>query len=183
MPSRCTGLVWDLAHTAASVDNGSTESIWKHLGGSISAARRAVWDGVSLKSEMVAFLAANLESVGPNAQRIERLIADLDHDDFAVREAAKKDLIAAGLVARPALERAFRESKSLEVRTRASDILTAIAARVTDSETLRRLRSIEILERIGSPAAVGVLERLAKGIPEQNEVVAAQQALRNLGGK
>ena len=54
---------------------------------------------------------------------IERLIEDLASDDYKVREAASKKLAAYGEVARPMLERAVLESESVEVRSRADQLL------------------------------------------------------------
>lgn len=57
------------------------------------------------------------------AMRIFELIGKLDDDDFAVREAATKELQALGRVALSALEKALRESKSAEARLRITSLL------------------------------------------------------------
>jgi hypothetical protein len=57
------------------------------------------------------------------ADRVARLIAQLDDDRFRVREAATKELKQIGSPTEKALRRALTESESAEVRRRAADIL------------------------------------------------------------
>ena len=73
----------------------------------------------------VRFLAAKVEPVeAPDAKRMERLIADLDSADFAVREAAAKALGNTGERAKPYLEEAVKATGSAEVLARAGRPLT-----------------------------------------------------------
>ena len=62
---------------------------------------------------MAAHAAAN-RSKGP-CRRIGALIADLDADDFDRREAASKELAAAGPQAESALRKALEQTDSAEV--------------------------------------------------------------------
>ncbi|HUQ72120.1 MAG TPA: PDZ domain-containing protein, partial [Planctomycetaceae bacterium] len=59
-----------------------------------------------------------------DAVQIDRWIAELDHDAFAVREAATLSLAKSGVAALPALMKAVREA-SPEVRIRATQVLAA----------------------------------------------------------
>ncbi len=52
-------------------------------------------------------------------KRIDALLARLDDEDYAAREAAGRELLTVGFVAEPALRRAVKESSSPEVRIRA----------------------------------------------------------------
>jgi len=54
----------------------------------------------------------------------------------------------------------------LETRRRLEQILNLVSG-VPAPETLRTIRAIMALERIGSPEAKSVLETLAKGAPER----------------
>jgi len=63
------------------------------------------------------------------AARIERLIEQLDDNQFKVREAATAELLRIGVPAMPALRRAFAESSSAEVRCRARKLMDTIAPR------------------------------------------------------
>ena len=55
--------------------------------------------------------------------QIERLIADLNDDQFKVRQAATEELLRIGPPVESALQRAVTDSRSLEVRYRAAEIL------------------------------------------------------------
>ncbi|HWG47170.1 MAG TPA: hypothetical protein VN688_30680 [Gemmataceae bacterium] len=66
-----------------------------------------------------------------SADRIARLIAQLDDDRFKVREAATKELKQIGAPAEAAVRLCLTESSSPEVRLRARDILRVIAAHYT----------------------------------------------------
>src|SRR5688572_7708615 len=57
---------------------------------------------------------------------VSALIERLGSDDFRVREQASRELAAMGASARPALEKAMKESESLEVRWRAEQLLRRI---------------------------------------------------------
>jgi WD40 repeat protein len=96
------------------------------------------------------------------AERIERWLRDLDSDTFAVRERATEQLRQVGRPARPALQRALAALPSPEAKRRIESLLdlTGFAA---SPEERRTMRALEVLEEIGTPAARGVLERVAKG--------------------
>ncbi len=113
---------------------------------------------------------------------IAKRILELDHNDFPVREQASKALAAMGPLAAPALRKAFAESASAEVRERAKALLEGIENANQDypGEVLRALRSVRILEVIGTPAARGILKRLAAGALEAPLTEEAREALRRL---
>jgi WD40 repeat protein len=50
--------------------------------------------------------------------RLETLLARLDDDSYAVREAASRDILQMGLMVEPSLQRLMTEAKSAEVRLR-----------------------------------------------------------------
>jgi WD40 repeat protein len=60
-------------------------------------------------------------------RRIAALLAKLDEDSYAIREAASRELPGLGWVAEPALRKAAKESPSAEVRIRARAALEALA--------------------------------------------------------
>jgi hypothetical protein len=66
---------------------------------------------------------------GATADRIARLIAALDDDDFAAREEATAELRRVGAPAEAALRKALAESPSAEVRRRARDLLRSVRTR------------------------------------------------------
>jgi hypothetical protein len=67
------------------------------------------------------------------APRIDRLIAQLDDDDFQVRQTATEELKKIGLPAEAAVRRALAGSPSAEARQRLKDILATIAPRYEGS--------------------------------------------------
>jgi HEAT repeat protein len=114
-----------------------------------------------------------------DAQQVRRWIADLDSNQFAVRAAAVKELEKLGEQAVPALRQALAGQPSAELRKQAETLLGGLS-RVSSPEVLQRLRAIQVLERIGSPEARQVLERLAGGAPAARETRDARAALERL---
>src|SRR5262249_29242122 len=119
-----TVLAWDMRPPRVA-DSVSLESAWDAL-----ASREA---GESFRSEG-RFLSAPAgsvrlcaEKVNPAAaldpKRVERLLADLDGDDFAVREAASKALAELDEQVTPYLEDTLKSTESEEVRVRVAKVL------------------------------------------------------------
>jgi RNA polymerase sigma factor (sigma-70 family) len=155
-----TGLVWDLASEKSSVTN--LEALWLALRSSDAAeAHRALWALVE-RPETVELLARQMALVrAADKEKILSLIKDLDDDSYAKREAAEAALARLGEAALPGLRQASKD-KALppEPRRRLDRLLGQL-------ESWRReLRAVEVLERIGSPAAQSVLKEWAGGLPE-----------------
>jgi hypothetical protein len=111
----------------------------------------------------------------PDAERLRRLIAGLADDDFAVREAAQRELEKLGDVALPALRKEVEKTSSAEVRRRAGEVLKA--PRRLSGEQLRALRGVEVLEQLGTAEARQHLAALAKGAPGSRLTDTARAAL------
>jgi WD40 repeat protein len=62
-------------------------------------------------------------------QRIRALLAKLDDDSYDLREATSKELLEVGFLAEAELQRAAKESKSVEVRLRARRVRQEILSR------------------------------------------------------
>ena len=108
------------------------------------------------------------------------MVGELDHERFATREAASRELQQHGDAARPELEKALaRPGVSLEYRQRLEQILGQLAR--PTGECLRDLRAIEVLERLGTPNARGLLRDLATGDPAARLTREAKLALDRLG--
>jgi WD40 repeat protein len=97
----------------------------------------------------------------PDVKRLEKLVGMLDSDTFAEREKASRELADAGAAAEDVLRQALDKGGSTEVRVRVQELLGRIAKNGVVPERLRSLRAIEVLERIGTPAARQVLADLA----------------------
>jgi WD40 repeat protein len=174
-----TTLVWDVAPAAAAARG--LEGLWADLAGDDAArAYRAVNGLAAAPAPAVAYLRDRLRPVPEvEPRRVRRLLADLDSNEFAAREAAARELAALGERVEPALRRALKESPSAEVRRRLGDLLTAPKG-PPPPNTLRALRAVWVLERVGTPEARKVLEELAQGAPAARQTAEAKAALARL---
>jgi RNA polymerase sigma factor (sigma-70 family) len=109
----------------------------------------------------------------PDPQQLTQWIADLDSDQFAVRQNATVALEKIGPAAEPALRKALAGNLTLDMRRRLERLLERAA--VIPPEDLRQLRAIQVLEYAGTPEAKRLLERLAKG-PEDARLTREAQA-------
>ncbi len=127
-------------------------------------AFRAIASLVSQPDETIALFRTRLKPRPPaDAKRIAQLIKDLDDDVFAVREKASEELAELGRLAEEALKKAAK-GPSIEVRRRAQDLLRKLrGAGDVPPDRLRLQRAVEVLERIGSPAARAVLKKMLEG--------------------
>jgi hypothetical protein len=113
----------------------------------------------------------------PDHKAVERLMKDLDHDDFATREKASKGLLALGDAVEPALRKAAAGDLTVEVRRRVEALLARLDP-VTAPDLLRALRAVEALEGTDASEAREVLEGLAKGDAEARLTREARASLR-----
>jgi dipeptidyl aminopeptidase/acylaminoacyl peptidase len=97
----------------------------------------------------------------PNPEVVNRWIADLDSNTFAVRQKANSELAKMGEQAGPSLRQGLAGKPSPEVRQRLERLLSDIERPSTES--IRDLRAFEALELIGNTEAKNLLEALAGG--------------------
>jgi len=116
----------------------------------------------------------------PDADRVKRLITDLDGDRFGVREKATRELEQLAELAAAALQQALGDNASAESRARLGGLLEKVSDAARTPEQLRVLRAVEVLELIGNTEARGVLKALAGGAPASIQTQAAQRALERL---
>src|SRR5262249_45740486 len=114
------------------------------------------------------------------ARQTARHVADLDSEQFDVREEATRELEKYAEQARPALQKALEGQPSVEVRQRAMRLLERLMGPVKDAERLRVLRAVEVLEQADTADSRRLLEELAKGAPGVRETEEASAALRRL---
>jgi WD40 repeat protein len=115
-----------------------------------------------------------------DAERLRRLLRDLDADDFAVRERATAELTRIAEQVEGAL-RAARVAASAEARRRLDQALRGLNR--PSPEQLRQARTMEVLELVATPAAQEVLRSLAGGAPASRLTRDAQAALRRLADR
>ncbi|HMC65649.1 MAG TPA: hypothetical protein VKI65_11985, partial [Gemmataceae bacterium] len=182
-----TILVWDLRSEGDRGENTQLtteqfEGHWSALAGDDAAkAYQAILKLAAAPGTSVPFLRKHLKpAVALDAKRIAQLVADLDDNQFAVREKAATGVRQLGEAAAPALRKALERKPSLELRRRAEAILDAIDKQILPPERLRVLRAIEVLEHIGTDGAKAVLKELAKGAPEDRLTEEAKLSLGRL---
>jgi RNA polymerase sigma factor (sigma-70 family) len=178
-----TVLAWDMQPPRVE-DSVSLESAWNAL-----AAREA---GESFRSEG-RFLAAPADAVklfaekvrpaeALDPERVQRWLADLDSDEFAVREAASKALEGLDQPVIPYLEATLENTKSAEVRERVTRILEHRWGAGLPSEQLRQVRAVMVLERIGDGESKNLLKKWAGGSVGALLTMEAAAALKRLEG-
>jgi hypothetical protein len=161
------GLVWDLH--AADPFHGDLAAAWDVLDErSAEKAFPAVAWLVGREDEAVRFLADRVRPAdAPTAEQVAAWVKQLDAPAFHARENAERRLraVTAGHADRFAeqLERAAKQDPSPEVRLRMARVLAARNAFEPPAEDVRAARAVEVLERIGTPAARRTLEKLAAG--------------------
>jgi hypothetical protein len=163
---------------------GELGVLWTNLGSENAAkAYRALGRLVGAPKDTLPFLGKHLPYASPTDRRIARLIADLDDDEYAVREKATHELEKLGPVARPALRQVLKAPPSPEVRRRVQGLLPAL--RPSDEETLspeqlRALRAIQVIEYIGNPEAKHLLQALAEKAADRRLREESMAALKRL---
>jgi WD domain, G-beta repeat len=152
--------------------------------------REAHWAVESLTaggSEAVSAIREGLRRVSIEQTRIRLWIADLDDPQFRVRETARKNLVAQGLRAVPALLDAQAGQPSAEVDRRLQLIFEELEAGgiiapqgALFGEPLRAARAVQVLERIESKESLDLLAQIAAGPADARATLEAKAALSRL---
>jgi WD40 repeat protein len=183
-----TLLVWDLtpepppaAGPAKALGGKELDRLWSDLAAEDAGrAHRAIAALTATPEEAVPFLAKQLRPVtAPDPEQVRRLLADLDSDEFRVREAAARALSNFGEQIQPALQRVLQGEPSAELRKQAERLLEASSG-PPPAPTLRVLRTVRVLEGTGTAEARRALENLAAGDPQARVTREATKALERL---
>jgi RNA polymerase sigma factor (sigma-70 family) len=177
-----TLLVWDAtlpkAAHAGLPDGATLDRAWADLAGEAPKAFAARGALAGWPAETVAFLRGRLKPIpAADPALLRRLIAELDSETFAVREQARARLEEMGEQASGALVEALARKPSLEARRRMEALLPRQRGVLRDTETLRVVRAIAVLEDIGTPEARAVLKTLAGGTEGARQTQEARKAL------
>ncbi len=144
-------------------------------------AYHAAWSLILAPKQTLPWLRQRLRPAAvPDAGRLARLIRELNHDEFAIRDKARAELEALGELASPALTQALADKPPLEVRKRIEDLLQRIEEEVPAPEQIRALRCLSVLEKIGSPKAQDILRALSQGAAGAGLTRQAKEALDRL---
>jgi WD40 repeat protein len=163
-----TILVWEVPEggkSSATLSDTQRAALWADLiDADAGRAYRAIVTLSEAPGPALALIKERLKPrpVPPDAKRLEKLVGQLDSDLFAEREKASQELAEAGAAAEDVLRKALDKEASTEVRVRVRDLLERITKNGVAPERLRSLRVIEVLERIGTPAARQVLADFAR---------------------
>jgi hypothetical protein len=181
--SDSTLLIWDIPTCDNPRGERTVEEVaraWDDLGATDAPrAFRARWLLVSAPEKAMALLSKRRHAApSHDPQRLHRLLADLESEQFAVREKAQEELAALGDLAEPALRRSLENKPSLEMRRRVQTLLERLRGPVTRPELLQALRALAVLEDIGTPEARRLLQELTKGAPEARLTREAKASLR-----
>jgi WD40 repeat protein len=188
--SDTTILLWDAAGVLKDVAKarpaelaaGDVATLWDDLAGEDAAkARQGILKLAGDPGRVAPFLGERLKAAPAiDPKKIDGWIADLDDDEFAVREEASKNLLKAGEQAVPALQKVLASSPPLETRRRVELLVDRLTGGTLTVEQLRLVRAVEALERMGTPEARRLLRTLAEGAPGALPTREAQAALGRL---
>lgn len=138
--------------------------LWMDLASEDAVKAQRAMAGLAASKQSVPFLQGRLQQVsGADNKHIAELIADLDHDDFAIRERATTELAKIVDQAALQLRRVLEGSPSAELRRRVEQLLQKVEGRVVQSaDRLRMIRTLELLERLGTMEVRCVFETLVQ---------------------
>ncbi len=184
-----TVLIWDLSgvprqETRQAVRHGAEQlrRLWADLSDEdASRVQRSIVALLLSPVGVPAFLEGRRQELarqhpGANPERMKRLLADLDDDDFKTREQSARELIRCGKTIEKALREHLQGKISAEVRQRIGLILEELKKDTSaERQGLRWLRAVEVLERLGTAEARELLGKLAQGSD-----TAAEQARASL---
>jgi RNA polymerase sigma factor (sigma-70 family) len=162
-----TVLIWDATGGGPSrvTTDAALAQAWKALAGDDAGrADEVVWSLARAPEKSLPFLKARLRPVqGISTQQLDKLLKDLDSDQFAVRETATTELQELGELVEPALRRVLENKPTVERRRRIESILAKLDAVVPSGDVLRSLRAVRVLGHAGTPEAAKLLRELANG--------------------
>jgi WD40 repeat protein len=160
----------DRSPKAAPAGTGSVklEALWTDMAGDDARkAFQAVRALAARPKEAAPFLRDQLRPLAAaeandSPERISKLTADLDANDFETRDKASKELGKLGARAEAALKKVLENPPSAEAKRRIEALLVDIGKPKLLGEQLQAGRALEALERMGGDDAHAVLESLGK---------------------
>jgi WD40 repeat protein len=183
-------LVWEMPaeaqpplEKANDLGAGDLDGYWAELGDDPPKAWPALRALCRSPKQAVAYLKERLKPAAEaDAKQVQRLLAALDSDQFETRENAARELATMAERIEPALRKALAGKPSEEVQRRVKELLD-LPKPAPSGETLRTLRAIQVLERIGTKEAIETLKKLATGAEAARETLEAKEALERLSRK
>jgi hypothetical protein len=156
-------------------DLGSADEVKVYLAG---------WNLALAPGDSVPWLRQRLQPVPvADSVQVARLVRELGHDRFPVRQKALRQLRTMGEGALVDLKLALAKKPSLEVRRRIEQLVEELSSEEPSPDLRRQLRAITALERAETPEARQLLKVLAGGAPGARLTRAAQAALQRLAAR
>lgn len=184
-----TVLVWDATGYGkagppkGALGNAELEEAWRGLAGDDAAmSRRLVWRLIANPQGVADFLRTKVHLV--DVARINKLLGDLDSENYDERDAAFKELAAQGRWLEGRLEEAKVKPPSLEYKRRIEQLLEKLHVPGSLSlrqEQLRLRRAMMVLEYLADAPSLDLLAKLSKQAPEEAFRQEAQATLQRLG--
>lgn len=186
-----TALIWDMARlssktdTVAKISTKRLEELWHELGSADAAeAYRALRTLAATSAQAVPLLHQRLRKPAPiDTAKIAALLAELDSEQFAIRERATRSLQELGMSAEAAMRRALAKQPSLEVRRRLEQILEKLESGERKAEELQARRAVELLELIGTTQAQLLLRERSQGPADDWLTQEAKASLARLAAR
>jgi WD40 repeat protein len=179
-----TGATWIELPGRGEIPAKATEKLWSDLAGSrAEAVFPAIVKLAAAPNNTVPFLPKHLRPAqreGAAKATIDRLIAQLNDDQYKVRKQAARNLEKLGDQAEPALRKAFENKPSPELRRQLEGLIVKLGTLRVPHDLLRPLRAVEVLERMATPEGRQLLQALAKGTPDSRLTHEARTALERL---
>jgi hypothetical protein len=181
-------VIWDLAPAdvpaapaAVPLTAEDRDGLWVDLAGADAIkAHQAAQRLIARPAEAVPQLRDRLRPApAVPAEKLQRLIADLDADDLDVREAASRQLSNLRRQLEPTLRDALAKKPTAEQRRRMEAVLDEPDV-LPPGDALRGVRAALALERIGTAGAREVLEKLASGDADAPPTQEARDVLKRL---
>ena len=141
--------------------------LWDDLASPDAAlAYRAIWRLRGNLPKAVPFIGRELLPATPMAdEQFAVWIAQLDDEQFSVREGAYKKLEASDDRAESALRKEIASPRSEEVRSRCEALLRVLNKKTFGTESLREHRALAVLEFASKPEDLERLEKLIQAAP------------------
>jgi WD40 repeat protein len=183
-----TALIWDVSVVTAkplparSLTAAELEARWTALlDANAAKAFDALCELAATPKETIALLKNRVRPAPAlDAELLQKMLAQLDSENFKERQQASAELLKMGERVVPALEKALASQPSLELKRRLEYLLDRLAGPKLTGEQVRTVRAVEVLERIGTREAGQVLESLAEGAPGALQTTASQAALERM---
>jgi len=175
-------LAGEVLSSPATLTQKHLESLWASLA-SADAARafEAVLGLARLGDEAIPYLDKHLQPVPlPDQKLMAQLIKHLENDRYPVRSRAALELAKLGELAEPNLRQRLTKQPSLEVQRRIEQLLRQLQGTTDTPNAIQAMRALEVVEKIGSPGARGLLEKIARGFPGSRLTQEARDALERL---